>query len=59
MIPISTDEIKDFWHDYCDRQGVGEALRSAGEKLIDADPERWADQTMPDLLDAVSRKQAS
>jgi hypothetical protein len=59
MIPISADEIKDFWHDYCDRQGVSDALRTAGVKLIDENSEHWADQTMPDLLAAVSPRKAS
>ena len=59
MIPISADEIKDFWHDYCDRQGVPDALRTEGVKLIGQDPEHWADQTMPDLFAAVSPRKAS
>jgi hypothetical protein len=56
MIPMSADEIKDFWRGFCERQGVSAAVRAAGEKRIDADPEHWADQTMWDLLDALSAR---
>jgi hypothetical protein len=58
MIPISADEIKQYWSDYCDRQSVLPSIRAAGVKLIESDPEHWADQTMPDLLAAVTPKRA-
>jgi hypothetical protein len=50
---ISAEEIKEFWHDFCDRKGVDAATRARGDK-IDHDPEYWADQTMLRLLDAVA-----
>ena len=53
MIPMSTQEIKDFWHGFCERQKVPANLRAKGDKLIEADPEQWADRTMHELLDAV------
>lgn len=54
MIPVSAEEIKEFWYDFCERKGVVEAARAAGEKRIDEDPDFWADHTMFELLDAVS-----
>jgi hypothetical protein len=54
MIPISADEIKEYWHDFCERQGVTEAARAVGDRKIEEDPEHWADQTMWDLLEAIS-----
>ena len=53
--PMSNDEIKDFWHGFCKRQGVSDALRAKGDKKIDEDPEHWADQTMHQLLEEISR----
>ena len=35
-------------------QGVDAATRARGDARIDDDPEYWADQTMPRLLDAVA-----
>lgn len=59
MIPVSVDEIKEFWHAFCERQGVLDTARALGDKRIEEDPEHWADQTMWDLLEAISagRKQ--
>ena len=51
---ISADEIKQFWNDFCERKGVDKATRERGNAKIEADPEYWADQTMPKLLDAVA-----
>ena len=51
---ISADEVKQFWHDFCERRGVDAATRARGDARIDDDPEYWADQTMPRLLDAVA-----
>ena len=59
MIPVSAEEIKEFWHDFCERQGVVETARAAGEKRIDEDTEYWADHTMWDLLEAVSSRRSS
>ena len=55
MIPMSVEEIKEFWHGFCERQGVSEAVRKEGDARIEADPEHWADQTMWDLLRELSR----
>lgn len=54
MIPMSADEIKEYWHDFCTRKKVDPARRTAGDRLIEQDPEHWADHTMGELLDAVS-----
>lgn len=51
---ISADEIKEFWRDFCERRGIDEATRKRGDEKIESDPEYWADQTMPRLLDAVA-----
>jgi hypothetical protein len=51
---ISADEVKQFWHDFCERRGVDATTRARGDARIDDDPEYWADQTMPRLLDAVA-----
>ena len=51
---ISAEEIKQFWHDFCERRGVDAATRARGDARIDDDPEYWADQTMPRLLDTVA-----
>lgn len=51
---ISAAEIKEFWRDFCDRRGIDEATRARGDAKIEGDPEYWADQTMPRLLDAVA-----
>jgi len=56
MIPISADEVKEYWHDFCDRKGVLATARTAGDRMIEEDPERWADHTMAELLEAVSAK---
>lgn len=56
MIPMSAEEIKEFWHGFCQRQGISAAVRASGEKQIEEDPEYWADQTMWDLLDVISGK---
>ncbi|MSQ55357.1 MAG: hypothetical protein EXR31_08330 [Betaproteobacteria bacterium] len=58
MIPMSADEIKEYWNDYCDRKGVTAAARAQGNKMIEDDPERWADQSMPELLEEISRGKA-
>jgi hypothetical protein len=51
---ISAEEIKQFWHDFCERKGVDAATQTRGDAKIDQDPEYWADQTMLRLLDAVA-----
>jgi hypothetical protein len=51
---MSAQEVKAFWHGFCDRKGVDDATRTRGDAKIDADPDYWADQTMMRLLDSVS-----
>ena len=54
MIPMSADEIKQFWHGFCDRQRIKPDVRAEGDRRIEADPELWADQTMWQLVEAIS-----
>jgi len=56
VIPMSAAEIKEYWHDYCQRKSVSEAARRQGDQWIDEDPEYWADHTMPELLEAITAK---
>ncbi len=58
MIPMSAEEIKEFWHGFCERNGVGAALRARGDEKIDTDPEAWADRTMWELLEELGGKPA-
>ena len=51
---MSADEVKQFWHGFCERKGIDDATRARGDARIENDPEYWADQTMMRLLDAVS-----
>ena len=51
---MSADEVKEFWHGFCERKGVDDATRARGDAKIDGDPSYWADQTMVRLLDLVS-----
>jgi len=51
---MSADEVKEFWHGFCERRGIDEATRARGDAKIESDPEYWADQTMIRLLDAIS-----
>ena len=51
---IGADEIKQFWHGFCERQKVKPEVRAEGDRRIDADPEFWADQTMWQLVEAIS-----
>jgi len=53
---MSAAEIKEYWHDYCQRKSVSEAARRQGDQWIDEDPEYWADHTMPELLEAITAK---
>ena len=54
MIPMSAEEIKQFWHGFCERQRIKPDVRSEGDRRIEADPEFWADQTMWQLVEAIS-----
>ena len=51
---MSAEEVKEFWHGFCERRGLDEATRARGDAKIESDPEYWADQTMIRLLDAIS-----
>ena len=51
---MTADEVKQFWHGFCERKGVDAATRARGDARIEKDPEYWADQTMLKLLDAVA-----
>ena len=59
MIPISADEIKEFWRGYCKRQKIDAALRAAGDKRIEEDPEFWADHTMAELVEEISSRRSA
>jgi len=56
MIPMTAQEIKQFWHGFCERQKVSPELRDRGDRRIEADPEYWADQTMFELLEVISKR---
>jgi len=51
---MTAEEVKEFWHGFCERKGVDAATRARGDAKIDEDPDYWADQTMMRLLDMVS-----
>jgi hypothetical protein len=51
---ISAEEIKQFWHDFCERRGIDAATRARGDAKIEQDPEYWADQTMMKLRESVA-----
>lgn len=51
---MSVEEVKEFWHGFCERKGIDAATRARGDAKIELDPDYWADQTMMRLLDAVS-----
>ena len=51
---MSAQEVKEFWHGFCERKGIDAATRARGDAKIDEDPDYWADQTMMRLLDIVS-----
>ena len=51
---MSVEEVKEFWHGFCERKGIDAATRARGDAKIEADPEHWADQTMMQLLDELS-----
>ena len=54
MIPMSAEEIKQFWHGFCERQRIKPDVRAEGDRRIEADPDFWADQTMWQLVEAIS-----
>jgi hypothetical protein len=51
---MTADEVKQFWHGFCERKRVDPVIRARGDAKIEEDPDYWADQTMFKLLEAVS-----
>ena len=51
---LSADEVKEYWHDYCQRKNVSAELIARGDRQIEADPEHWADHTMAELHKSLS-----
>lgn len=51
---MTAEEVKQFWHGFCERKNIGAVVRARGDAKIDEDPDYWADQTMLKLLEAVS-----
>ena len=51
---MTADEVKQFWHGFCERKRVNPVIRARGDAKIEQDPDYWADQTMFKLLEAVS-----
>jgi len=51
---MTAEEVKQFWHGFCERKNIAPALRARGDAKIDEDPDYWADQTMMRLLEVVS-----
>ena len=51
---MTADEVKQFWHGFCERRKIDAATRARGDAKIDEAPDYWADQTMLKLLEAVS-----
>ena len=51
---MSAEEIKQFWHGFCQRRKIAVDVIAKGDAIIDKDPDYWADQTMGDLLDSIS-----
>ena len=58
MIPMTPDEIKEYWHAFCERHRIEAAVRDEGDRQIDSDPEYWADQTMGHLLEVISQRKS-
>ena len=51
---MTAEEVKQFWHGFCERKNIAPALRARGDAKIDEDPDYWADRTMMRLLEVVS-----
>ena len=56
---MSAEEIRQFWHGFCQRRKIAPDVIAQGDAIIDKDPEYWADQTMGDLLDSITGKKPS
>ncbi len=57
MIPMSVEEIKQFWRGFCERQRIKPEVQAEGDKRTEQDPVYWADQTMWQLVEAISGEQ--
>jgi len=51
---LSSEEVREFWLDFCKRHAVGKELVARGEAKINADPDYWADHTMWELLESLA-----
>ena len=51
---MSAEEIKQFWHGFCQRRKIAADVIAKGDAIIEKDPDYWADQTMGDLLDSIN-----
>lgn len=52
---MTAEEVKKYWQDFCERHGLGAEVIAKGNAEIETDPEHWADQTMQNLLDSLTR----
>ena len=52
---MSAEEVKQCWRGWCERRKIAADLVKRGEAEIDRDPERWADETMDQLLELIRR----
>ena len=51
---LSTEEVLQYWLDFCKRHEVGPGLVAKGEAKIKADSDHWADHTMWELLESLA-----
>lgn len=51
---LSSEEVRQYWLDFCKRHDIGKDLVAKGETKIKADPDYWADQTMWQLLESLA-----
>ncbi|MEO8202986.1 MAG: hypothetical protein ABI630_03920 [Betaproteobacteria bacterium] len=52
---LSTEEVVQYWLDFCQRHEVGKELVAKGQASINADPDYWADHTMWQLLESLGQ----
>lgn len=51
---LSSEEVREYWLDFCKRHEVGKDVVAKGVARINADPDYWADHTMWELLEALA-----
>ncbi len=51
---LSSEEVRQYWLDFCKRHEVGAELVLRGEAKIKADHDYWADHTMWELLESLA-----